>query len=84
MISKRETMDLTGSVYLISSDGQTIKLPIPTKSRRDPLNWGKWKRIWAFTSLMFSAITSMAAVQIASLLLQPLSVEYSDEVSLLL
>lgn len=72
-------MDLTGSVYLISSDGQTIKLPIPTKSRRDPLNWGKWKRIWAFASLVFSGISSMGAVQIVSLLLQPLSIEYTHE-----
>ncbi|KAK0099239.1 hypothetical protein ONS96_008473 [Cadophora gregata f. sp. sojae] len=79
MTSKRETMDLTGSVYLITSDGETIKLPIPTKSRRDPLNWGMWKRVWAFAALLLSAISSFGVVQVVSLVLQPLVLEYPYE-----
>ncbi|KAH7327523.1 major facilitator superfamily transporter [Rhexocercosporidium sp. MPI-PUGE-AT-0058] len=80
--SKRETLDLTGSVFLISSDGRTINLPIPTNSALDPLNWSHSKRAGAFLALLFSSIAGISGVQCASLMFKPLSLEFSANVSL--
>ena len=48
---KYNSCDYSGSVFIISSEGQILKLPIPTKSAQDPLNWSKWKQARAFLAL---------------------------------
>jgi len=51
--SQRDSRNFSGSVFLISSDGRMLSLPIPTSSSRDPLNWSKMKRARAFIAIFF-------------------------------
>jgi len=80
--SKYESRDFSGSVFLISSDGRMLKLPIPTSSSRDPLNWSKMKRARAFFAIFFFSIMGLVLVQGPSLMFVPLSEEFSEEVIL--
>ncbi|CZR66403.1 uncharacterized protein PAC_16304 [Phialocephala subalpina] len=77
--SKRDSADITGTVYLISSDGRILNLPIPTRSHRDPLNWSSRKRAGAFLALMFYSVTGLVIVQGVSLMFAPLGVEFTPE-----
>ncbi|KAH6693361.1 major facilitator superfamily transporter [Leptodontidium sp. MPI-SDFR-AT-0119] len=77
LASKRETLDISGSVYLISSDGRTINLPIPTHSERDPLNWSSTKRAGAFLALLVFSCAGLIVVQGASLMFKPLALEFT-------
>ena len=70
-----------GSVFLITSDGRTLYLPIPSPSPHDPLNWGVRKRFAALGALFFFAIISLVQVQGASLLMVALEDEYAAMVS---
>ena len=79
--SKYESHDFSGSVFIISSDGRMLKLPIPTRSSRDPLNWSKMKRARAFFAIFFFSIVGLVLVQGPSLMFAPLGKEFSDEVS---
>jgi hypothetical protein len=78
--SKYESRDFSGSVFIISSDGRMLNLPIPTRSSRDPLNWSKIKRARAFISIFFFSMTGLVLVQGPSLMFVPLEKEFSDEV----
>jgi hypothetical protein len=80
MRSKHESRDFSGSVFLISSDGRMLSLPIPTRSPRDPLNWSKMKRARAFIAIFFFSILGLFLVQGPSLMFVPLRQEFSDEV----
>ncbi|CZR67806.1 uncharacterized protein PAC_17705 [Phialocephala subalpina] len=77
MTSKRDSHEFPGSVYLISSSGQMLSLPIPTSSPRDPLNWSKTRRSAAFISLMLFAVLSFVLVEGASIMFKPLAQEFS-------
>ena len=79
-VSTRSSRDLSGSVYLITSDGRMLSLPIPTKSRRDPLNWSTKKRAGAFTALIFFAVNGLLLVQVPSLTFHGLRADYGPEV----
>jgi MFS family permease len=78
--SKYESRDFSGSVFLISSDGRVLNLPIPTSSSRDPLNWSKGKRARAFIALSFFSMLGLVLVQGPSMMFVPLRTEFSDEV----
>ena len=78
--SRRESKLLAGSVYLISSDGKIISLPIPSTSRRDPLNWSIWKRAGALFSLAFFGMTGYTIVQGCPLLIDRLEMEFAGQV----
>lgn len=78
--NKHESRDFSGSVFLISSDGRMLSLPIPTRCSRDPLNWTKMKRARAFIAIYFFSILGLVIVQGPSLMLVPLKVEFSAEV----
>ena len=75
-----ETSIPPGSVFLITSDGRTLNLPMPSPYPNDPLNWGFWKRISALGAVFFFTIVALVQVQGTSLLLAQLRVEYSIEV----
>ena len=77
---KHASCELPGSVFLITSDGDQLSLPIPSKSPRDPLNWGTMKRARAFISIFLLAIIGMFLVQGPSLMFVPLTMEFSSEV----
>ncbi|KAL0942093.1 major facilitator superfamily transporter [Colletotrichum truncatum] len=69
--------DLAGSIYLITSDGKTLKLPMPSKSPHDPLNWPLRKRVVALAVIMLYSIVSMMETQAVSLMYRPLAAEFN-------
>lgn len=78
--SKHESCDLTGSVYLITSSGRMLSLPIPARTPRDPLNWSVKKRACAFVALAFFSVTGLVLVQGATLMYKPLAKEFTAKV----
>lgn len=80
VVTDPPSRDLSGSVYLITSNGRILNLPIPTRSPRDPLNWSTRKRLLAFTTILFFAITGLLLVQAPSLMFNGLGKEFSAEV----
>jgi hypothetical protein len=79
--SKYVSQDLSGSVFLIGANG-IISLPMPSRSRRDPLNWSPIKRAMAFVSLMWFSVIGLILVQGASLLFAGLALEFGPNVRL--
>lgn len=67
---------LQGSVFLVAADGSVLNLPIPSRSARDPLNWSARKRAGALIALLFNAIIILVLIQVASVLLKPLAMEF--------
>ncbi|KUJ06922.1 major facilitator superfamily transporter [Mollisia scopiformis] len=66
-----------GSVFLITSDGRTLQLPIPSQSQHDPLTWSKWKRFRALCAISVFTVVGLVQVQGTSLLLDELEHEYN-------
>ncbi|KAK0118586.1 hypothetical protein ONS95_007471 [Cadophora gregata] len=75
--AKYESCDFSGSVFIISSDGKVLKLPIPTKSAQDPLNWSKWKQARAFLALYVFSISAESLTQGASFLVEEFRNEFA-------
>jgi hypothetical protein len=73
---------LTGSVYLITSDGRILNLPIPSASRRDPLNFSLKRRALAILAIWFFTVVGSILAQGASLTINGLHEEFSAEVML--
>ncbi|KIM97159.1 hypothetical protein OIDMADRAFT_130283 [Oidiodendron maius Zn] len=82
--SKHESRDLSGSVFLISGDGKMLRLPMPSTSPRDPLNWTGKKRACALLALLFFASFGLVETQAISLLLPALQQEYTAKFLLIL
>lgn len=61
--SKRESMDIAGSVFLIASDGRLLSLPIPSESPSDPLNFERRRRIFIYVILLLHSATCMFSIQ---------------------
>lgn len=78
--SKYESVDLSGSVFLVSGDGKIISLPMPTSSSRDPLNWSAWKRTRAFLALGWFSVVGLTLVQGSSLLFAAITTDFSPQV----
>jgi hypothetical protein len=68
------------SVYLITSDGRTLELPIPSRSPNDPLRWSLLKRATVMSVVSLFTVVGLILVQGTSLLLFALENEYSPEV----
>ncbi|KAK6063278.1 major facilitator superfamily transporter [Seiridium cupressi] len=68
--SKYNSMDFSGTVLLIASDGRKLLLPIPSKSPHDPLGWSTGKRVLAFISLIEFYIVAQVLVLAPEFLLQ--------------
>ncbi|OHE98223.1 major facilitator superfamily transporter [Colletotrichum orchidophilum] len=71
--------DLSGSIYLITSDGKTLKLPMASKSPNDPLNWSLPKRLLAMGVLMLYSLVAMLETQAASLMYKSLAIEFNGQ-----
>ena len=74
---KYESVDFSGSVFIVSSEGEVLKLPIPTKSAQDPLNWSKWKQARAFLALYIFAISADVLAQGSSYLVDQFRDDFS-------
>ncbi|TDZ30749.1 putative MFS-type transporter [Colletotrichum spinosum] len=70
--------DLAGSIYLITADGQTLKLPMPSHSPSDPLNWSLRKRLVSLCVITLYSIVSMQETQAASLMYRSLAAEFNS------
>ncbi|EFQ35502.1 major facilitator superfamily transporter [Colletotrichum graminicola] len=71
--------ELSGSIYLIASDGQTLKLPMPSNSPYDPLGWGLPRRVLAMGVLILYSIVSIMETQAASLMYPSLAAEFDGK-----
>lgn len=69
-----------GSVYLITSDGRTLDLPIASPSPCDPLNWSSTRKWSALAAMALFNIVASATVQVTSLMLVELGQEYPEKV----
>ncbi|EDU42538.1 conserved hypothetical protein [Pyrenophora tritici-repentis Pt-1C-BFP] len=81
---KRESYDLSGSTFLITNDGKTLKLPIPSESKADPLNWSQWKTAGAIFSIALYSVLCLTAAQASTVLLDGVQTEFASEVFLMI
>jgi len=79
---KHESYELSGSIFLVTSHGRTLNLPMPSDSKRDPLTYGRWKRTGAFFAIMVYSVTSLTVVQAASLMMPGIVADFSEQVRL--
>lgn len=77
---KHDSFNMSGSVFLITSDGKTVSLPIPSQSPCDPLNWTWQKRAAALISVGIFAYSGLIATQGASVVSSGLAKEFPYEV----
>ncbi|KAJ4983542.1 MFS-type transporter [Stagonosporopsis vannaccii] len=77
--SKRESYNLSGSTFLVTASGMTLKLPIPSESQSDPLNWGRWKRAGAVFALAWYFVASSLMVQAPSAILPGIALEFGQQ-----
>ncbi|KAH7144123.1 major facilitator superfamily domain-containing protein [Dactylonectria estremocensis] len=76
---KPAPVDISGSVYFISSSGRVLQLPIPSNSARDPLRWS-WKKRWgAFLALQFYSVVSSFGLTTPGFLAQAMDYEFDPE-----
>lgn len=78
---KHESYNLSGSIFLVTSSGKTLSLPVPSESPNDPLNWSRWKTAGAITAVALNSIVSLTVVQAASMILHGIVVEFDGQVS---
>ncbi|KAF2851425.1 MFS general substrate transporter [Plenodomus tracheiphilus IPT5] len=77
--TKRESYDLSGSTYLITNTGKTLKLPVPSDSKADPLNWSQWKTAGAIFAVALYSVVCLTAAQAASVILAGIQADFEDE-----
>ena len=78
--AKRESLPTAGSVFFVSSTGRVLRLPIPSRSHRDPLTWSWTKRLLAFWALLTVSITSFFALNLPGLLIRAIRYEFDEKV----
>ncbi|KAF1922674.1 MFS general substrate transporter [Didymella exigua CBS 183.55] len=76
---KHESYNLSGSIFLVTSSGKTLSLPVPSDSPADPLNWGRWKTAGAIISVAWFSIVSLTVVQAASMVYHGIMVEFDGQ-----
>ncbi|KAK9420141.1 putative Major facilitator superfamily domain-containing protein [Seiridium unicorne] len=76
--SNRDSGDLAGSVFLVSSVGDIIRLPIPSKSPRDPLSWSGWRRILAFTCVEFQSVAASFLINVPGSIIPIIYTEFPE------
>lgn len=77
---KHESYNLSGSIFLVTSSGTTLSLPVPSDSPDDPLNWGRWKTVGAITAVAWYSVVSLTVSQAASMVLHGILVEFEGQV----
>lgn len=80
--SKHESYDFSSSVYLITSDGRILDLPIPSTSCHDPLNWSLKRRALASLAIGFFSFVGLVLVLGPNLAVNGLQEDFSSEVML--
>ncbi|KAH9211215.1 major facilitator superfamily transporter [Leptodontidium sp. 2 PMI_412] len=67
---------ISTSVFLITSDGRTLRLPIPSSSPKDPLNWDAAKRRLVLGNLFFFAMLAVMQLQSLGVLVPVMAIDY--------
>lgn len=78
--AKRESYDLTGSTFLVTNDGRTLKLPVASESKNDPLNWSRMKTAGAIFAIALFSVVCLTAAQAASVVLDGIQLSFEHEV----
>jgi hypothetical protein len=78
--SNRESYMLSGSIFLITSSGKTLNLPVPSSSPADPLNWSMWKTTGAVAAIAMNSVVSLTVVQVTSLMYQGIMADFGKQV----
>ncbi|KAM0331450.1 hypothetical protein ACHAQA_003126 [Verticillium albo-atrum] len=76
--------ELPGTVFLISAAGEVLKLPIPSESTRDPLNWTWATRIAAFSALIFYSAVCFFENKLPAALMGAFQREFNSDSILLI
>lgn len=77
---KHDSFIMSGSVFLITSDGRTLSLPIPSESPYDPLNWSWKRRVVALTPGILFAWAGLILTTGASLTMNGLITDFITQV----
>ncbi|ORY14654.1 major facilitator superfamily domain-containing protein [Clohesyomyces aquaticus] len=72
-------MLLSGSVFLITSDGKTLSLPVPSESPHDPLNWTVKKRVLPLIPVVIFSVTCLNVTQGSGLVVKGLIRDFRHE-----
>ncbi|KAH7360469.1 major facilitator superfamily transporter [Rhexocercosporidium sp. MPI-PUGE-AT-0058] len=67
---------ISTSVFLITSDGKTLRLPIPSSSPKDPLNWHPVKRRMILGNVFFFAMLAVLQLQSLGVLVPVMAIDY--------
>lgn len=78
--AKRESYNLTGTTFLITNDGRTLKLPVASESNADPLNWSDLKTAGAFFAIVFYSAVCLTAAQAPAVMLDSIQNTFKHEV----
>ncbi|EUC41464.1 hypothetical protein COCMIDRAFT_106113 [Bipolaris oryzae ATCC 44560] len=77
--AKRESYNLTGTTFLITNDGRTLKLPVASESDADPLNWSNTKTAGAFFAIVFYSAVCLTAAQAPAVMLDSIQNTFEHE-----
>ncbi|CAF3629907.1 hypothetical protein SNK04_002118 [Fusarium graminearum] len=77
--AKRESLPTAGSVFFVSSNGRVLRLPIPSRSYRDPLTWSSTKRFLGFCALQCLSIAASFALNLPGLLVRAITEEFKNK-----
>ncbi|KAH7110224.1 major facilitator superfamily domain-containing protein [Dactylonectria estremocensis] len=76
---KPTPVDISGSVFFISSSGRVLQLPIPSNSPRDPLTWSWKKRLGAFMAIQFYSVVASFELTTPGVLDHAMELEFNPE-----
>jgi hypothetical protein len=79
--AKRESYNLTGTTFLVTNDGRTLKLPVASESKADPLNWSDKKTAGAFFAVVLYSAICLTAAQAPGVMMDSIQSTFKDEVS---
>ncbi|TLD24222.1 hypothetical protein PspLS_06323 [Pyricularia sp. CBS 133598] len=77
--SNEQPTEQSSSLFLITSDGRTLSLPIPSPSPRDPLNWSLRCRFMIFFSLAVMGGICVTMLNSVPILRHAMGLEFGEE-----
>ncbi|KAI6307436.1 hypothetical protein MCOR34_007580 [Pyricularia oryzae] len=77
--STAQTTEESSSLFLITSDGRTLSLPIASPSPRDPLNWSLRCRFMIFFSLAVMGGICVTMLNAVPILRHAMGLEFGEE-----
>lgn len=77
---ERHIQDIAGTVFLVSAAGDLLKLPLPSKSPRDPLAWTRITRLVAYICVYLMLNSPTVLVNVPPDLQIALTAEFPSQV----